>query len=134
MSLDFISFQLYGGLFSLPEKIEESGFDEPFMVTEWGTIGYWGMETTVTGAPAELTSSEKADIIKRGHDEVLSTFGDQLIGHFIFLWGQKQERTHTWFGLLMGAPGRRPSTRSRGRLRPRVDRCARGARTRSKLR
>jgi exo-beta-1,3-glucanase (GH17 family) len=99
--LDFISFQLYGALFGLPDKVQQAGFDRPFMVTEWGTIGYWGMETTDWGIPAELTSSEKADIILRGHNEVLATLGDQLIGNYVFFWGQKQERTHTWFGLLM---------------------------------
>ena len=99
--LDFLSFQVYGGLFGLPEKITAAGFDQPFMVTEWGTIGYWGMETTDWDVAAELTSSEKAGIILRGHNEILSSFGDQLIGNYVFFWGQKQERTHTWFGLLM---------------------------------
>ena len=99
--LDFFSFQDYGSLFGLPHHIESAGFDKPFMVTEWGTIGYWEMETTDWGAPVELTSSEKADKILEAHDDVLQGFGDQLIGNYVFLWGQKQERTHTWFGLLM---------------------------------
>ena len=99
--LDFFSFQDYGSLFGLPHHIESAEFDEPFMVTEWGTIGYWEMEQTTWGAPVELTSSEKADKILEAHDEILEGFGDQLIGYYVFLWGQKQERTHTWFGLLM---------------------------------
>jgi exo-beta-1,3-glucanase (GH17 family) len=101
--LDFISFQLYGGLFGLPGRIAEFGFDKPFMVTEWGTIGYWGMERTSWDIPVELTSSEKADIIRRANDEVLATFENQLIGSYVFFWGQKQERTPTWFGMLTEA-------------------------------
>lgn len=100
-SLDFLSFQLYGSLFNLPERIRSSGFTRPFMVTEWGTIGYWEMEKTSWGAPVELTSSEKADVIQRAWREVLSAFPDQLIGSHVFFWGQKQERTPTWFGLLL---------------------------------
>jgi len=100
-AIDFISFQLYGKLFSLPEQIRATGFDRPFMVTEWGTIGYWEMEKTPWGAPVELTSSEKADVLLRADREVLSALGGQLIGSYVFLWGQKQERTPTWFGLLL---------------------------------
>jgi hypothetical protein len=100
-SLDFLSVQLYGGLFSLPERIRSAGFTRPFMVTEWGTIGYWEMEKTSWGAPVELTSSEKADVIQRAWREVLGEFPGQLVGSYVFFWGQKQERTPTWFGLLL---------------------------------
>jgi len=99
--LDFISFQLYGKLFTLPELIRSTGFTQPFMVTEWGAIGYWEMETTQWGAPVELTSSEKADVFLRGHRDVLASLGGQLIGSYVFLWGQKQERTPTWFGMFL---------------------------------
>jgi len=100
-SLDFLSIQLYGGLFSLPEGIRSSGFAGPFMVTEWGTVGYWEVEKTSWGAPVELSSSEKADVIQRAWREVLGAFPGQLIGSYVFFWGQKQERTPTWFGLLL---------------------------------
>jgi len=98
--LDFISFQVYGGLFGLPERIRAAKFDRPFMVTEWGTIGHWEMERTPWGAPVELTSSEKADVFLRGHREILSGLSGQLLGSYAFLWGQKQERTPTWFGMF----------------------------------
>ena len=76
--LDFFSFQDYGSLFGLPHHMETTGFDKPFMVTEWGTIGYWEMEQTDWGAPVELTSSEKADKILEAHNDVLEGFGEQL--------------------------------------------------------
>ena len=99
-AIDFISFQMYGSLFGLPDLIAENGFEEPFMMTEWGTIGYWEMEKTSWGTPTELTSSEKAGVFLRAHNEVLARFDGQLIGSYAFLWGQKQERTPTWFGML----------------------------------
>jgi hypothetical protein len=99
-SLDFISFQLYGSLFALPERMEAIGFEDPFMVTEWGTLGYWEVEKTGWGAPIELNSSQKADVYRRGHTGILQALEGQLIGAYAFYWGQKQERTPTWFGLL----------------------------------
>ena len=99
-ALDFVSFQVYGKLFGLRDAIAEIGFDEPFMVTEWGAIGYWEMEQTSWGAPVEMTSSEKASVFLRGQQQVLDTLGGQLIGSYVFLWGQKQERTPTWFGMF----------------------------------
>jgi hypothetical protein len=99
--LDFLSFQLYGNLFTLAERMQSEGFTRPFMVTEWGTIGYWEMEKTPWRAPVELTSSEKADVILRAWREVLTPFQGQLLGSYVFMWGWKQERTPTWFGLLL---------------------------------
>lgn len=99
-ALDFLSFQLYGSLFGLPGWLTESGFDAPFMITEWGTIGYWEVGETDWGTPVEMHSSEKANIFRRGYEEILTPLEGQLIGNYAFYWGQKQERTPTWFGML----------------------------------
>jgi len=101
--IDFISFQLYGSLFTLPDKIADLGFDDPFMITEWGALGYWEMQETAWGVPTETTSSGKAEVFLRGHRDVLATLEGQLIGSYVFLWGQKQERTPTWFGMFTEA-------------------------------
>jgi hypothetical protein len=37
--LDFLSIQVYGMLFALPELIEKAGFTGPFAITEWGARG-----------------------------------------------------------------------------------------------
>lgn len=99
-ALDFISFQHYGSLFALPERVEAAGFEEPFMVTEWGTVGYWEVDKTDWGAPIEVTSSQKADLFRRAYTGILQPLAGQLLGSYAFYWGQKQERTPTWFGLL----------------------------------
>lgn len=99
-ALDFVSFQAYGELFVLPERLEAAGFDGPFMVTEWGAIGHWEVETTDWGAPIEGTSSDKAKVFLRAHHDVLDELESRLLGSYAFYWGQKQERTPTWFGLL----------------------------------
>ncbi|MGD8206596.1 MAG: glycoside hydrolase family 2 TIM barrel-domain containing protein [Thiohalocapsa sp.] len=99
-ALDFISFQAYGELFVLPERVAASGFEHPFMVTEWGAIGYWEVEKTRWGAPIEGTSSQKADVFRRAYANILEPLEGPLLGSYAFYWGQKQERTPTWFGLL----------------------------------
>lgn len=102
--LDFLSFQLYGSLFGLPQFIDETDIDMPFMVTEWGAIGYWEMEQTSWGIPTEMNSTEKAAIFERGYREILQPLRSRgLIGDYVFLWGQKQERTPTWFGMFTQA-------------------------------
>ncbi len=98
--LDFVSFQVYGGLFSMEKAIRKLGYEKPFMVTEWGAIGYWEVDATSWAAPLEATSTEKADVFLRGQRDVLDKLGGQLLGSYAFLWGQKQERTPTWFGMF----------------------------------
>lgn len=99
-SLDFISIQVYGSLFTLPQRIESLGFNAPFMITEWVTVGHWEVARTEWGALIEVTSSQKADLYRRAFREILDPLQRQLLGSYAFYWAQKQERTPTWFGLL----------------------------------
>ncbi|MDH4256201.1 MAG: hypothetical protein OEX13_16935, partial [Gammaproteobacteria bacterium] len=98
--LDFLSIQMYGDLVNLPEYLAEAAFEGPLFVTEWGAIGHWEMPATPWGAPVEQHSSAKADNYLRSYQQVIEPLGDQVIGSFVFLWGQKQERTPTWYGMF----------------------------------
>ena len=98
--LDFISFQVYGQLYVLPKFIKDAKYSAPFFITEWGAIGHWEVPKTTWGAPLEQDSSTKADTYLRGYQKVIKSFGDQTIGNYVFLWGQKQEKTPTWYGLF----------------------------------
>jgi hypothetical protein len=98
--LDFISFQAYGELDILSDFIKETKYTKPFMVTEWGAVGFWEMKETAWGAPFEMNSSDKAANYLKGYQQQLLPLKNQIIGNYVFLWGQKQERTPTWFGLF----------------------------------
>ena len=104
--LDFLSVQVYGGLAGLPNALAQIDLDLPLMVTEWGTIGHWEVQTTAWGAPIEPNSSEKARRYRQGYEQALAPLAGRIIGNYAFLWGQKQERTPTWYGLFT-ADGRR---------------------------
>jgi hypothetical protein len=99
--LDFISIQFYGGLLGLPRILEETGYDGPYVVSEWGAIGWWEVERTAWGAPLEQDSSAKAQSYRTAWETVLASDRTRLLGSYVFLWGQKQERTPTWFGMFL---------------------------------
>ena len=98
--LDFLSFQAYGEIFNVPEFLSEHAIDRPVWITEWGAIGHWEMERTDWGAPLEMNSSEKAGVYLQAYNEIIAPREGQIVGSFAFLWGQKQERTPTWFGMF----------------------------------
>jgi hypothetical protein len=98
--LDFISFQVYGQLYDLPRFVKEEDFEDPYFITEWGAIGHWEVGKTSWGAPLEQTSSEKAATYQRGYSTVIEPAAGQNIGDYVFLWGWKQEKTPTWYGIF----------------------------------
>ena len=99
--LDFVSIQMYGDIVNLPRYIEEMGFDQPYMVTEWGAVGHWEVPKTSWGAPIEQNSSDKAANYLKSYQTAIASNPNQLLGSYVFLWGQKQERTPTWYGMFL---------------------------------
>lgn len=99
--LDFVSFQIYGDILNLPRYIKESGYEGPYFVTEWGATGHWEVGQTSWGRPIEQNSFDKANSYLTRYQEVIEKNSDKCMGSFVFLWGQKQERTPTWYGLFL---------------------------------
>ena len=99
--LDFVSIQMYGDIVTLPDLIETINFEKPFMVTEYGAIGHWEVSTTNWGAPIEQNSSEKAASYLNSYKAAIASNPEQILGSFVFYWGQKQERTPTWYGMFL---------------------------------
>ncbi|MDB5200461.1 MAG: glycosyl hydrolase family protein [Chitinophagaceae bacterium] len=97
--LDLLSIQEYGGLAGVPQKLRSAGWEGPYMVTEWGPTGHWESMQTPWKASIEETSSQKAAVYKSRY-EVSIKQDNHCIGSYVFLWGQKQERTPTWYGLF----------------------------------
>ncbi len=99
--LDILSVQMYGDLPDLPNLIKKFGWEGPYMVTEWGATGHWEVPTTSWGAPIEEHSSAKAANYLKRFKGGIEADSLQCIGSYVFLWGNKQERTPTWYGIFL---------------------------------
>ncbi|HMP81336.1 MAG TPA: glycoside hydrolase family 2 TIM barrel-domain containing protein [Verrucomicrobiota bacterium] len=99
--LDLIGIQMYADVINLSTRLKDSGWDGPYMVTEWGATGHWEVGKTAWGAPIENDSTTKADFYLKRFQKAIQSDRTQCLGSFVFLWGQKQERTPTWYGMFL---------------------------------
>lgn len=101
-SIDLLGVNAYGGAASVPERLLAQGYTGPYMITEFGPLGHWEGPSTPWGAPIEATSTAKADFYAQSYAKgIASQSPGRCLGSFAFLWGNKQETTATWFGLLL---------------------------------
>lgn len=98
--IDLLSVNTYGGLADLPRTLREAGWEGAYLVTEWGPTGHWESLQTPWKSAIEESSSEKAAIYKSRYEYSVEQDRGKCLGSYVFLWGQKQERTPTWYGLF----------------------------------
>ncbi|WP_241688392.1 hypothetical protein [Pseudoxanthomonas composti] len=108
-ALDLIGIQLYGDIDALHDKLESSGWRGPYIVTEWGPTGHWESPTTAWGAAIEDDASRKAQLLAQRYARDIASDTRQGLGSYVFLWGNKQERTPTWYGLFLADGSATPS-------------------------
>lgn len=100
-SIDILGVNTYGAINFLKHNVDLFGWDGPYIVSEWGPSGHWEVPTTSWGAPIEQTSHEKAMSYDSRYTEGILGDKEQCIGSYVFLWGQKQETTPTWYGMFL---------------------------------
>jgi len=99
--LDLLSVQLYGKIIELPQQIKEYGWEGAYMVTEWGATGHWEVPKTEWSVPIEENSTVKAANYLKRYQIAIEADSLKCVGSYVFLWGQKQERTPTWYGVFL---------------------------------
>jgi len=99
--IDLLSFQVYGKLQELPKLVQKYHWEKPYIVTEWGATGHWEVPKTSWGAPIEENSTVKAENYLKRYQQSIASDSAQCLGSYVFLWGQKQERTPTWYGMFL---------------------------------
>jgi len=100
-NLDLLGINAYGDLDSVTE-LARKHWPGPYVVAEWGPTGHWQVPRTKWGAPLEQTSSEKAQVIRKRYEDTILADQAHCLGSFVFYWSEKQETTHTWYGLFRG--------------------------------
>ena len=100
-AIDIHGVNAYGGAQVVPELLREGGAIKPFVLTEFGPVGWWEMPTTEWGAPYEQTSTQKAAFYRESYEKGITSAPGQALGSYAFLWGNKMEATETWFGMFL---------------------------------
>jgi hypothetical protein len=99
-SMDALGVNAYGSMLTAPETLRKEGWQRPYVATEFGPRGHWEVEKTPWGLPIEDNSTQKAEFYLKAYQHTVSGQANCL-GSYVFLWGQKQEKTHTWYGMFL---------------------------------
>ncbi|MBC7446425.1 MAG: hypothetical protein H7330_00020 [Hymenobacteraceae bacterium] len=102
-ALDLLAINTYAGLLTLPQQVREAGWPGAYVVGEWGPTGHWEGPQTPWKASVEETSAQKAAVYQARYEASVPRDATRCLGSYVFLWGQKQERTPTWYGLFTEA-------------------------------
>ncbi|WP_417747292.1 glycoside hydrolase family 2 TIM barrel-domain containing protein [Rosistilla oblonga] len=100
-NIDIIGVNSYGGIASLDQRYRAAGGSKPYVVSEHGPHGPWEVEKTPWGSAIEASSTAKAAQYAVGFREAARQKSRLCLGSYAFLWGDKQETTATWFGMLL---------------------------------
>ncbi len=100
--VDIVGINAYAGCSSIPRRYKQGGGTKPYVITEFGTPGQWEWpHKTPWGTLVELTSTEKAPWYRRAWQDAMVAPRGESLGGFAFLWGDKDEATLTWYGMML---------------------------------
>lgn len=98
--LDVVGINSYGPIAQVEKMAENSAYKKAYIITEWGPTGWWETTRTAWRAPLEQTSEEKRIVYENRYNNAIKN-APRCLGSFVFLWGQKEERTPTWFSMFV---------------------------------
>ncbi len=107
-NIDVLGVNAYSGAAGAVRSAKQSGWKKPFVLTEFGPQGHWEVAKTPWNAPIEPFSRSKA----ASYYATLSLLADNTdicLGSYVFLWGQKQEVTSTWYGMFLATGEKLPT-------------------------
>lgn len=99
IDMDLLGLNAYGDLDEATNLIR-TYWPKPYVVAEWGPTGHWQTPKTKWRAPIEQSSSEKAQVIVDRYTSIILNDRAHCVGSYVFYWSEKQETTHTWYGLF----------------------------------
>ncbi|MBA3901098.1 MAG: hypothetical protein H0X62_12985, partial [Bacteroidetes bacterium] len=99
--LDLLSINAFKDLENVHTKLQAHGWKKPYIISEWGPDGYWETKTTKWDRFIEDNSTVKAEQYKVRYERIIKPSKNQCLGSYVFLWGHKQERSHTYFSMIL---------------------------------
>ncbi|MDX2246659.1 MAG: glycoside hydrolase family 2 TIM barrel-domain containing protein [Bacteroidia bacterium] len=100
--IDILSFNVFGAAGKLNENLRKPwwGWKGPYIISEWGGLGWWERQTTQWHVPIDMPGTLKAQKLVEVYSASMKEDTSWCLGSYLFFWGNKQERTHTWFSFF----------------------------------
>jgi hypothetical protein len=99
--IDVLGINQFGNLESLASDLNKNGWEKPYIITEWGATGHNQTARNKWDIPIEETSTEKARVYKSNYEKAILKDKEKCLGAYVYYWGQKQDRTSTWYGMFL---------------------------------
>ena len=101
--VDILAINSFASMRRVTQDLQskEINWQGPYLFTEWGARGAWEAEPTHWNAPIERTSTAKAAEYRLHYEQAIQSQRERCLGGYVFLWGHKMERTHTWYSLFL---------------------------------
>ena len=100
-SIDILGINAYLGAGGAGGTLKGMGWTKPFIMTEYGPVGHWQAPKAPWGAAIEPSGNEKAAHYFATLSTLMENKEGLCLGSYAFLWGNKQETTSTWYGMLL---------------------------------
>jgi hypothetical protein len=100
-NIDILGVNQYGSASGTGQALDGMGWKGPYMLTEFGVPGTWEGPATSWGAPIEPDPSTKAAETYTAYKMDRDSNVGRNLGSYVFIWGQKQEATATWYGMFL---------------------------------
>jgi hypothetical protein len=100
-NIDILGVNAYSTAAGVGQGLLDSGWDGPYMLTEFGVTGTWEGAATPWDAPIESDPSTKAGETYAAYTIDRDNNIGRTLGSYVFLWGHKQEATFTWYGMFL---------------------------------
>lgn len=98
--IDILGINAYAGVADMAARLRAEGWAKPYCITEFGLPGPWESPHTSWKAPVEPFGPQKAAATAAAQGAIMADV-DNCLGSYVFLWGQKQEATASWFGMFL---------------------------------
>ena len=111
--IDFLSFNIFDSYHRVKREVRNFiwGWEGPYLITEFSPAPYWNLSTAEWGAIIEQPATYRAEKFRVFYS-TLTSDTERCLGTCAFYWGEKQERTHTSFSLILGEAFKTQSVQS----------------------
>lgn len=106
--IDVLTINVFGGLYKQPQRQAAAGWNGPFIIGEFGALGWWEAPETSWDAPLDQSSSAKADFLYAGYEATVNGHRSFCLGSYALYWGNRFEQTDMWLSIFASTGEKTP--------------------------